>query len=120
MIFSHGGFIRTFENLGARALPYKISEHGLLNRSGHAFVIKLDVAPKHIQDIQEEYHRDVDIIRRSFFKLEEPKKAECTLHEELQPPAYRKEVIEMMEVAKKNQKEKYPQNTGLNYYPFQK
>lgn len=82
--------------------------------------MKLDVAPKHIQDIQEEYQRDVDILRRSFFKVEEAEKVECTLQDELQPPAYRKEVIEMMNIAKKNQKEKYPQNTGLKYYPFQK
>jgi small subunit ribosomal protein S6 len=44
----------------------------------------------------------------------------CTIHEELQPPAYRKEVINMMKKAAKGQKEKYPQHTGLKYYPFQK
>lgn len=52
--------------------------------------------------------------------MEDPEKLECTLHDELQPPAYRKEVHKMMQIAKKYQKEKYPQNTGLSYYPFQK
>lgn len=91
-----------------------------MHRSGSAFVFKFDAPPGAIQDLREEYGRDVDIIKKEIFKVEEPEKVECTLHEELQPPAYRKEVIEMMEEAKKKQKEKYPQNTGLTYYPFQK
>lgn len=79
-----------------------------------------DVPPKCISDLMEEYSRDVDILKRQIYKVEEPEKVECTLHEELQPPAYRKEVIEMMKIAAKGQKEKYPQHTGLKYYPFQK
>lgn len=53
-------------------------------------------------------------------KLDDPKEFKCTLEDEMKPPAYREEVIRMMRIAKKNQKEKYPQNTGLTYYPFQK
>lgn len=68
----------------------------------------------------EEYSRDVDVLKRQIYKQEEPENIECTLHEELQPPAYRTEVIEMMRTAAKGTKEKYPQNTGLKYYPFQK
>lgn len=90
------------------------------HRTGSAFVIKFDIAPSALQDLTEEYGRDVDIIKRHIYKIEEPEKVECTIQEERQPPAYRKEVIEMMELAKKKQKEKYPHNTGLNYYPFQK
>lgn len=92
----------------------------MVHKTGHSFIIKLDVAPKHIYEIQEEYSRDVDIVRRYFFKMEEPEKVECTLNEELQAPAYRREVIKMMRIARKGQKEKYPHNSGLNYYPFQK
>lgn len=68
----------------------------------------------------EEYSRDVDILRNLVTKLEAPEQFSCTLEEEMKPPAYRQEVIQMMEAAKKKQKEKYPQNTGLSYYPFQK
>lgn len=69
----------------------------------------------------EEYNRDVDILKRSLFKLEdEEEKHECSLNQELQPPAYRKEVIRMLGRAQRGQKEKYPHNTGLKYYPFQK
>lgn len=68
----------------------------------------------------EEYGRDVDILRKNAAKLKEKEEFECTLEEEMKPPAYREEVINMMRIAKRNQKEKYPQNTGLSYYPFQK
>lgn len=124
-IFEKGGIIRKFENLGTRELPFKISEHGLVHKVASSFVIRFDTPPTAIHDIREELGRDVDVIRRHIFKLEdtkqEPKeKVECTLHEELLPPAYRKEVIKMIEMGQRKQKPKYPQNTGLSYYPFQK
>ncbi|KRF84048.1 small ribosomal subunit protein bS6m isoform X2 [Drosophila virilis] len=74
-IFDKGGIIRKFENLGTRALP---------------------------------------------FKVEEPEDYECTLHEEMLPPAYRKDVQELIDIAKRKQKPKYNYNSGLDYYPFQK
>lgn len=73
-----------------------------------------------IADLTEEYGRDVDMVRRNIFKVEEPEPITCTLQDELQPPAYRKEVIDMIELGKKNQKPKYSYNSGLDYYPFQK
>jgi hypothetical protein len=39
--------------------------------------------------LEEEYGRDVDIVRRRIFKMETPEEFECTLHEEILPPAYR-------------------------------
>lgn len=87
-------------------------------------MIKFDVKPQAIDDLREELGRDVDVVRRHVFRLEdgvpEVLEKECTLHEELLPPAYRKEVIKMMEIGKKGQKPKYPHNSGLDYYPFQK
>lgn len=73
-----------------------------------------------IADFEEEYRRDIDIIRASVFKIEPPQRIQCTLDEELLPPAYRKNVIEMMRVSKRKEKRKYSQNSGLDYYPFQK
>lgn len=120
MIFDRGGFIRKIENLGARTLPYKVSIHGLVNREGHAFTYKFDIPPNYLQDINEEYGRDVDIVKRFIFREETSMTFNCTLEDELKPPAYRKEVIEMMRIAKKSEKGKYSLNTGLDYYPFQK
>lgn len=124
-IFEKGGFIRKLENLGTRELPFKTSEHGLVHKIGSSFIVKFDVPPSEIFDIKEELGRDVDIIRRHIFKLEDSENAEvlqkeCTLHEEMLPPAYRKEVQKMIAIGKKNQKVKYPHNSGFDYYPFQK
>ncbi|TMW51499.1 hypothetical protein DOY81_003404 [Sarcophaga bullata] len=119
-ILDKGGIIRQLQNLGSKALPYKISEHGLVHREGTYFTINFDAAPSKIADVREELGRDIDIIRRHIFKVEEPEKYECTLHEEMLPPAYRKDVQEMIEIAKRKQKPKFNYNSGMEYYPFQK
>lgn len=119
-ILDKGGIIRKLENVGTRPLPYKISEHGLVHRTGSYFLMHFDCATHLIADFREEYCRDIDIVRANIFKVEEPVPVNCTIDEELLPPAYRKEVIEMMEVAKRKEKPKYDQKSGLDYYPFQK
>lgn len=43
-IFERGGFIRKIENLGSRALPYKISKHGQVHKQGHAMLMHFDVS----------------------------------------------------------------------------
>ncbi|KAL9903536.1 probable 28S ribosomal protein S6, mitochondrial [Glossina fuscipes] len=119
-ILNNGGIIRNLENLGSRGLPYKISEHGLVHREGNYFSINFNVAPQKVADLREEFGRDIDIIRRSIYRVVEPEKYECTLPEEMLPPAYRKDVLDMIEIAKRNHKPKYNYNSGLDYYPFQK
>lgn len=85
-------------------------------------VLTFDAPPSSLLDMKEEYSRDVDILRRAVFNVNNPEEFEfnCTLDIELQPPSYRPEVIQMMKIAAKKQKEKYPTYTGLKYYPFQK
>lgn len=68
----------------------------------------------------DEYGRDIDIIRRRIYKKVQPEHKECTLHEELQPAPYRKNVQELIADARKLDKPKFQYNTGLDYYPFQK
>ncbi|XP_030565405.1 probable 28S ribosomal protein S6, mitochondrial [Drosophila novamexicana] len=119
-IFDKGGIIRKFENLGTRALPFKVSEHGVVHREATHFTITFDTAPTKLSDLKEEFGRDIDIIRRYIFKVEEPEEYKCTLHEEMLPPAYRKDVQELIDIAKRKQKPKYNYNSGLDYYPFQK
>ncbi|CAD7004329.1 probable 28S ribosomal protein S6, mitochondrial [Ceratitis capitata] len=119
-ILDKGCIIRNLENLGTRALPHKISEHGVVHREGSYFTITFDSAPTKISDFMEEFGRDIDIVRRRIFKIEEPEEFQCTLHEEMLPPAYRKDVQEMIDIAKRKQKPKFKYNSGLDYYPFQK
>lgn len=122
-IFDRGGIIRSIENLGFRALPYKTSGHGLVHREANYFVIKMDTGTKAVTDLHEEYKRDVDVIRQRIFRTQEASDTTCTLEEELLPPAYREEVQKMMEVGKTQVNrftKKFTYNSGLDYYPFQK
>ncbi|PNF37432.1 putative 28S ribosomal protein S6, mitochondrial [Cryptotermes secundus] len=88
-IFNKGGIIRKVENLGTRNLPYKMSAHDAVHKKGSYFVFQFICPPASLHDLEEEYGRDVDIIRRRIFKVEAPEEFECTLHEEILPPAYR-------------------------------
>ena len=83
------------------------------------FVITFNAPPKSIEDLNEEFGRDVDIIRRRIFRNRDEEVEECTLDEELKPPPYRKKVQELMVKAKKVNKYKFKYNSGLDYYPFQ-
>ncbi|XP_055695658.1 probable 28S ribosomal protein S6, mitochondrial [Lutzomyia longipalpis] len=124
IILDRGGVIRTINNMGTLDLPYKMSSQEIVHRVGTYFTVEFSVPPTQIEDIDEEYSRDVDIIRRGFFKMEseldKPVVKKCTLHEELLPPAYRKEVQEMIAIANRRKKPKFQYNSGLDYYPFAK
>lgn len=80
------------------------------------------VPPTSIEELKDEWSRDIDIIRPSIYKKNEPINFQCTLDEELQPAPYRKEVQELLELAKKKKKKKgtVEYSSGLGYYPFQK
>ncbi|XP_062561252.1 small ribosomal subunit protein bS6m [Armigeres subalbatus] len=121
-IFDKGGIIRKLDNLGTRPLPFKTSVHGLVHRTGSYFVVKFDTPPAKVEDLEEEYGRDVDIIRKRIYKADATLQEEvsCTFHEEMLPPAYRKDVQQMIATANKNKKKGFQYNTGYDYYPFQK
>lgn len=101
-------------------MPYKTSVHGVVYRHASYFIMEFHIPPNSIEDLKEEYSRDVDIIRRRIYKKTEPDTEECTLDEEMKPPPYRKAVQKLLEEAKKKEKPKYDHRTGLDYYPFQK
>ncbi|CAG9857605.1 unnamed protein product [Phyllotreta striolata] len=119
-IFDRGGLIRKLENLGTRETPYKISSNGMPHRQASYFLYECNIPPSKIGDIINEYSRDVDIIKKDIYKKTIPEQFECTLHEEMQPPPYRKDVQEIMALARRKEKRKFKANTGMDYYPFQK
>ncbi|CAD0198812.1 unnamed protein product [Chrysodeixis includens] len=122
-IFDRGGIIRNIENLGFRPMPYKTTAHGLVHREANYFVFKIDTPTKAVADLKEEYRRDVDVVRQRVFLSQEPSKNDCTLEEELLPPAYRKDVQNMIDAGKTQVNRftyKFKYNSGLDYYPFQK
>lgn len=119
-IYDKGGIIRKLENMGTRPMPFKTSNHGMVYNKAAYFLLEFNIPPTAIEDLKEEYARDVDIIRRRIYKKVAPDNFECTLHEELKPPPYRKSVQELVANARKMDKPKYDYRSGLDYYPFQK
>lgn len=119
-IFNRGGVIRKIENLGTKETPFRISANGVVYKNASYFLYEFHIPPSTLYDFKDELHRDVDIVKQSIYKKNEPTDFECTLHEELLPPPYRKDVQELLELAKRKHKPKFSYNTGLDHYPFQK
>lgn len=88
-IFNRGGVIRKIDNLGQQPTPYKMSAHTRIHTEAGYFIIHFDAPPRKLEDMMEEYGRDIDIIRNRIYKKELEPAPPCTFHEEMLPPAYR-------------------------------
>ncbi|KAL2729568.1 hypothetical protein V1478_005858 [Vespula squamosa] len=121
-ILDNGGFIRKIENLGIKQLPCKLSFRGKTYWQANHFLYRFDVPPSIVINLMDEYNRDVDILRNRIYKKEKIQPIECTLHEELLPPIYRKDVMKLMQIAeiqkKKHQKLQFSRE--MTYYPSPK
>lgn len=101
-------------------MPYKTSANGVVYNKASYFLCEFNAPPSHIAFLLDEYGRDVDLIRSRIYKKNTPEQIECTLHEEMLPPPYRKDVQAMIAEARKHDKPKFKFNIGMDYYPFQK
>nr|CAG4643624.1 EOG090X0IQO [Ilyocryptus agilis] len=120
-IVDQGGILRQFLSLGSGPLPYKMRAHTRVFKEGTYFLMKFDAPSTALDTLLDELRRDSDLIKSLLQKVEEPAKFECTLDEEMQPPAYRKDVLELVDESKKVIRHRYRQNTpGFSYYPFQR
>ncbi|XP_018325427.1 probable 28S ribosomal protein S6, mitochondrial [Agrilus planipennis] len=119
-IYDKQGIIRKVENLGTKSLPFKISIHGNVYRDASYYLMEFNTPPHSVEELAEEYNRDVDIIRKQIYKKAAEEFKECTLDEELQPAPYRKDVQELLKKSESLHKPKFDYRTGLDYYPFQK
>ncbi|KAK2579585.1 hypothetical protein KPH14_010880 [Odynerus spinipes] len=118
-IFDNGGIIRKIENLGVKELPCKISFRGETYKQADHFLFYFDVPPSKLASLTDQYKRDIDILRSKIFKQEERDPVKCTLHKELLPPVYRKDVQKLMELAEKKKKEhqRLQYSREITYYP---
>jgi len=121
-IFNTGGFIRKIENCGVKPLPCKTNVHGHVYHEANHFFIYFDAPPQEIDKVVDKCQRDMDIVKSQIYKQNEPSNKKCTFHEEMLPPPYRPSVQKLMEIAKKQRRNKYDfkYNSGLDYYPFNK
>lgn len=72
------------------------------------FVYSFMGSPNLFADIKDECTRDVDVIRHAIAPAFWDLPHDCTLHEEMNPPALRKSVQNLLEVSKKNKAKTKP------------
>ncbi|ODN06149.1 putative 28S ribosomal protein S6, mitochondrial [Orchesella cincta] len=117
-IFNNNGLLFGIENLGHRALPYGISAHGRRHKEGSYFLIRFDSSTTTIEVLKDEFRRDIDVVRNGFVRIRPEENIECTLDEEMKPPAYRQDVKDMIEEGRRREKYKFQPKTGLEYNPW--
>ena len=119
MILDNGGILRKFTSLGNNPLPYRIKSTNGWHRDGNYFLIHFDAPTSAIEKVQDALRRETDVIRPHLLKKETPPSFTCTLQEELQPPAYRKDVQELISEGRKIKKTHYKMNIpGSDINPF--
>uniref|UniRef100_T1JCB3 Small ribosomal subunit protein bS6m n=1 Tax=Strigamia maritima TaxID=126957 RepID=T1JCB3_STRMM len=104
-LWTHGAVLTKLENMGSKTLPYKIRSSGKNHTTGNYFLYHFEAAPSAIGQYMDFYDRDIDIIRPTIALKSERKPHICTLEEELLPPAYRKDVADLLVEGKKNKKQ---------------
>nr|CAG4641348.1 EOG090X0IQO [Eulimnadia texana] len=120
-IIDRGGVLTKFHSLGESALPYRITAHNQPHKKGSYFLMQFRAPPSLIEDLKDSLVRDVDIVRPFIIKTQDKPKHECTLEEELQPPAYREDVKKLIEEGRTERKPLYRHRMqGIDYYPFQR
>ncbi|XP_022371620.1 28S ribosomal protein S6, mitochondrial [Lutra lutra] len=67
-LMDRGAIVRNLENLGDRALPYKISAHSQQHRRGGYFLVDFYAPATAVQSIMEHLSRDIDVIRPNVVK----------------------------------------------------
>ncbi|XP_045140690.1 28S ribosomal protein S6, mitochondrial isoform X1 [Echinops telfairi] len=63
-LMDRGAIVRNLENLGERALPYKISAHSQKHTRGGYFLVDFYAPTTTVSSIMEHLSRDIDVIRR--------------------------------------------------------
>lgn len=102
IVWKGSGVINKIEYLGFNRLPWsaKGENEGEKTREGSYFLYHISMNNRDIKFLKPEFKLEVDIINYSASLSDDSKISpdyECTLHEELQPPAYRKSVQPLLD-----------------------
>lgn len=102
LIWKGNGVIKKIDFLGCKKLPYKIpsSTENEIYHEANYFTYHVSINSERMKEIRPEYKLDIDVIISKFNLAEEstiPENYECTLEEELKPPAYRESIKPLLE-----------------------
>ncbi|XP_012784958.1 small ribosomal subunit protein bS6m [Ochotona princeps] len=67
-LMDRGAIVRNLENLGERALPYRISIHNQKHTRGGYFLVDFYAPTTTVESIKEYLSRDIDVIRPNIIK----------------------------------------------------
>ncbi|XP_068401800.1 small ribosomal subunit protein bS6m [Eschrichtius robustus] len=67
-LMDRGAVVRNLENLGERALPYRISAHSQRHTRGGYFLVDFYAPTTTVEGIMEHLSRDIDVIRPNIVK----------------------------------------------------
>lgn len=67
-LMDRGAIVRNLENLGERALPYRISVHSQKHTRGGYFLVDFYAPTTTVESIKEYLSRDIDVIRPNIIK----------------------------------------------------
>ncbi|XP_055273309.1 28S ribosomal protein S6, mitochondrial [Moschus berezovskii] len=67
-LMDRGAVVRSLENLGERALPYKMSAHSQQHTRGGYFLVDFYAPTTTVESIMEHLSRDIDVIRPNVVK----------------------------------------------------
>ncbi|XP_036896484.1 28S ribosomal protein S6, mitochondrial [Sturnira hondurensis] len=67
-LMDRGAIVRTLENLGERALPYRMSTHSQRHSRGGYFLVDFYAPTASVESIMDHLSRDIDVIRPTIVK----------------------------------------------------
>ncbi|XP_055965244.1 small ribosomal subunit protein bS6m [Sorex fumeus] len=67
-LLDRGAIVRALENLGERALPYKMRAHSQRHSRGGYFLVDFHAPTTMVESIMEHLSRDIDVIRPNIVK----------------------------------------------------
>ncbi|XP_032991155.1 28S ribosomal protein S6, mitochondrial isoform X1 [Rhinolophus ferrumequinum] len=67
-LMDRGAVVRNLENLGERALPYKMSAHSQRHNRGGYFLVDFYAPTTTVESMMEYLSRDIDVIRPNIIK----------------------------------------------------
>ncbi|XP_061483719.1 small ribosomal subunit protein bS6m [Rhineura floridana] len=76
-LMERGAVVRNLENLGERALPYRILKHNEDHTRGRYFLVDFNSPPTVVSAMMDHLGRDIDVIRSTVVKHRVVKPEEC-------------------------------------------
>ena len=102
LVWNENGVLKKIEYLGYNKLPYALPSpnEGERYNEGSYFLYHVSLRSCNLRKIRPEFKLDLDIIRSKFNLTNEtqiPEDYQCTLEDELLPPAFRKSVKPLLD-----------------------